>query len=460
MSATQVQFLGGAGTVTGSKLLVSSAGAQTLVDCGLFQGIKELRLRNREPIPVEASRLSAVVLTHAHIDHSGFLPRLVKQGFSGPVYCTPASLELLKILLPDAGHLQEEEARYANKEGFSKHSPALPLYTLQDARDCLRLLKPLDYGTEAALGAGMTAKLQPSGHILGSGSVEMALGGHKLLVSGDLGGYDCAVMRPPAPIPPGMDHIVVECTYGGRVQDPTPIPDQLVRHIRPVLDRKGVVVIPAFAVGRTTVLLYHLRRLEASGRLPEVPVFVDSPMATDAVEIYRRFAHEHNIGADVLEGSIRLRQTRLVRSSEESKGLNRMDGPAIILSASGMATGGRILHHLKNRLPDANNLVLLAGYQAEGTRGRSLQEGAAVVKIHGEEVPVRARVATVNGISAHGDSNELLRWLSTCPRPPKRLFLAHGEASQLKALADKVKRELGWACHIPSHLERIELARS
>ena len=457
MSGTRIQFLGGAGTVTGSKLLASAAGARVLVDCGLFQGLKELRLRNWEPVPVEAAKLDAVLLTHAHIDHTGFLPRLVKQGFSGPVYCTPASLELLRILLPDAGHLQEEEASYANRQGFSKHSPALPLYTLQDARDSLRLLKPLDYGTPIEFAPGMTAKFHPSGHILGSASVELALDGRRLLVSGDLGGYDCAVMRPPAPITAGMDHIVVECTYGGRVQDPTPIPDQLVRHIRPVLDRKGVVVIPAFAIGRTTVLLYHLRRLEASGGLPEVPVFVDSPMATDAVEVYRRFAHEHNIGADVLEGSIRLRQTRLVRTSEESKSLNRMDGPAIILSASGMATGGRILHHLKNRLPDADNLVLLAGHQAEGTRGRSLLDGAASVKIHGEEVPVRARVAAVQGISAHGDSNELLRWLSTAPNPPKRVFLMHGEASQLQAMAERVERELGWGCRIPAHLERASL---
>jgi len=460
MTAT-IQFLGAAQTVTGSKFLLDACGQQVLVDCGLFQGMKELRLRNWDPMPIEPSQIDAVVLTHAHIDHCGYLPRLVQQGYAGPVFASPATVELVKLMLPDSGHLQEEEARFANEGGYSKHKPALPLYTKAEAEASLKSLRILDYGRELEVVKGIRVALQPSGHLLGAASAVFSFEGRRLLASGDLGGYDCAVMRPPAPIPADMDYLLVECTYGGRVQDPTPVQDQMRSYMKPVLDRGGVVVIPSFAVGRTTILLYHLRQLQERGELPDVPVYVDSPMATDASGIYMRYACEHNIKPEALRnphGSpLRARQTQFVRNPRESMRLCKQDGPMIVISASGMATGGRILHHLEARLPDSRNLILLAGYQAAGTRGRLLKEGAKTVKMHGEEVPVRADVASIEGMSAHGDSQEILRWLETSPTRPKRTFLVHGEPAEVQAMSKLVGCELGWETHIPRYLEKIVL---
>lgn len=452
-----IQFLGAARSVTGSKFLFKTATHEALIECGLFQGLKELRQRNWEPLPMDPAKVDGALLTHAHIDHSGGLPRLIKQGYKGPVYCTPASADLLGLLLPDSGYLQEEEARYANKEGFSKHAPALPLYTREDGEAALKSLRPVDYGKPIQIAPGMEAVFHPSGHILGAAFVELRAEGKRVVFSGDIGGYSSQVMRAPAPLPDGLDAVLVESTYGGRKQDHRPIEDQLAEKMAPCLKRGGVVVIPAFAVGRTTVVLYHLRKLQESGRLPRCPVIVDSPMATDAVEIYCKYGHEHNLKVDMLKNSkdcpIRTQTTRLVKKADDSKKLNSEKGPLIIISASGMATSGRITHHLKNRLPDPNNLILLVGFQAAGTRGRQLLEGKKFVKIHGQEVGVRAEVAAVNGLSAHGDSDDIIRWLGSAKVPPKKVFLVHGEDEGLGAMSKRVGSELKLPWHIPDYME-------
>lgn len=461
MSKPTIQFLGAAGCVTGSKFLLRTKGKKVLVDCGLFQGLKELRRRNWDPMPFDPREIDAVVLTHAHLDHSGYIPRLAKYGYDGPVYCTHPTAELLALLLPDSGYLQEEEARYANKHGYSKHTPALPLYTRQDGAEALRLLRNTDYGVEFEPVKGLKAKFHPSGHILGASFAELLFEGRRMVVSGDLGSYERVVMRGPTPIPTDTDYILVESTYGGRAQESPPVQSQLLKLLRPVLKRGGVVVIPAFAVGRTTVVLYHLRQLINRGKLPDVPVFVDSPMATDAVKLYRRYTSELNLRVDLLKSvkdcPIRARHTYLVRSAKKSKQLNHRSGPAVIISASGMATGGRILHHLKNRLPNRRNLVLLVGHQAYGTRGRTLLEGAKKLKMHGIEVPVRAKVASIHGFSAHGDSDDLVRWLKTAPQKPKKAFLVHGESDELRALSKRVGAELRWRHHVPKYLETVNL---
>jgi metallo-beta-lactamase family protein len=456
-----LQFLGAAGCVTGSKFLLYANGQEVLVDTGLFQGAKELRLRNWDRMPVDPRKIDAVVLTHGHIDHVGYLPRLVAQGFAGPVYCTPATQALLEILLPDSARIQEEEAEFANRKGYSKHKPALPLYTERDAQQALRRVVTVDYRVESEVARGIIARMHPAGHILGSAFVEMRAEGRTVVFSGDLGGYDSEVMKPPAPLSMHFDYIAVESTYGGRVEQEPPIGDQLTNLLGPVLRARGVVVIPAFAVGRTTLVLYHLRKLMESGALPTCPVVVDSPMATDAVEVYCRFADEHNLRPNELQDAsvcpIRTRDITLIRTQEASKALNRMPGPAIIVSANGMASAGRVLHHLKHRLPDPKNMVLLVGYQAEGTRGRLLAQGAREVRMLGVEVPVRAKVASVRGLSAHGDCCEIVRWLETATTKPKRAFLVHGEGDALRDMASAVGTKLGWPTHVPQHLEKCTL---
>lgn len=460
MKAT-LQFLGAAQTVTGSKFLLEVNRRRVLIECGLFQGLKKLRKRNWNPLPVPPSSVDAVILTHAHLDHSGYLPRLVERGFRGKVFCTPATRDLLHILLPDSGHLQEEQARFANKKGFSRHKPALPLYTRKEAVASLRRIKTLGYGRELEVTKGVTVRFHPSGHILGAAFVELCFAGKRLVISGDLGGYDGYVMRPPAPIPENVQYIAVESTYGGRVEQHRPIQDQFREQIAPVLKRKGTVILPAFAVGRTTLVLYHLRALQGRGELPDVPVYVDSPMATDAVEIYRRYPHEHNLRPDWLKSpgvrGIRSSRPILIRSVQKSKELNTRPGPSIIISASGMATGGRVLHHLKHRLPHRRNLVLLVGYQAIGTRGRALLDGASKIKIHGELVPVRARVASVRGLSAHGDGDEILQWLRTARTKPRRVFLIHGEPEAIRATGERVRQSLRFRTQAPKYLQKVTM---
>lgn len=459
-----IRFLGAAGTVTGSRFLVESGPARLLVDAGLFQGPKELRLRNRAPWPVDPASLGAVVLTHAHIDHSGALPLLARGGFAGPVHVTPATGDLLGLLLPDSGRLQEEEARWANRKGYSKHAPsAAPLYSEEDALAVLPRLAPLPYGRPRAVAPGVTLTFHRAGHILGSATALLELAGPpplRLLFSGDLGRYG-APMLPDPEAAVRADVLVVESTYGGRHHPEGPAArDALRQEVQGAVARGGALLVPAFAIGRTQEVLFTLRDLEGRGEIPELPVFVDSPMAVDATPIHlaHREDHDDEMARLIAAGVEPLRPRRLqfARSPEQSKAINRVEGPCVIISASGMATGGRVLHHLARRLPDERTTVLLVGFQAAGTRGWSLQNGAATLRIHGEDVPVRARVASISGFSAHADEAELSRWLATFPVPPRRTFLVHGEPSALAAARGRLER-LGWPCDVPRHLEAFEL---
>lgn len=460
-----IRFLGAAGTVTGSRFLVEAGRARVLVDAGLFQGPKELRLRNRAAWPVEPGSLTAVVLTHAHIDHSGALPLLVRQGFAGPVHVTLATRDLLALLLPDSGRLQEEEARWANLRGYSKHAPhAAPLYTEEDALAALPRLAPLGYGRPRLVAPGVTLTFHRAGHILGSALVLLELAGPppvRLLFSGDLGRYGAPILPDPEP-GPAADVLVLESTYGGRRHPEGHGEAGLRDEVRAAVARGGALLIPAFAIGRTQEVLFALRALEQRGEIPELPVFVDSPMAVDATPIHAAHREDHdNEMARLLAAGIeplRPRRLQFARSPEQSKAINRVEGPCVILSASGMATGGRILHHLARRLPDERTTVLLVGYQAAGTRGWSLQHGAATLRLHGEDVPVRARVASLSGFSAHADEAELSRWLaSRPPPPPRRTFLVHGEPAALEAARARMEG-LGWPCEVPGHLETFELS--
>jgi metallo-beta-lactamase family protein len=456
-----IQFLGAARCVTGSKFLLRTAGSTTLIDCGLFQGLRELRQRNWEPFPFPPAQIDRVILTHAHIDHTGYLPRLCKEGFEGHVYCTPSTAELLGLLLPDCGHLQEEDARYAAMKSYSKHTPPLPLFTVEEARASLRLLRPMNFAQGVALEDGIVFTYHPTGHILGAGSLEIRTGKTRLWFSGDLGRYHDEVMNPPTQ-GSEADYIFVESTYGNRLHASHDVSADLADTINRTARRGGAVLIPAFAIGRTQTMLYHIRQLEDAGRIPHLPVFIDSPMAVDASALYCEFGHEENLKLDLTMTDdeccpLRCRETTFVRTPEESKRINDLHAPAIIIAASGMATGGRVVHHLANRLPDKRNTVLLVGYQAEGTRGRALLNGEKKLKIHGQFVPVRAEVASISGLSAHGDQRDLMRWLSGFRRAPRRVFLIHGEEDGLNGLAGQIRENLKWPTHIPGHLERAEL---
>jgi metallo-beta-lactamase family protein len=464
----KLHFLGAAGTVTGSKYVLETAGPQSrrvMVDCGLFQGLKELRLRNWERLPLDSRSIDAVVLTHAHIDHSGYLPRLVRDGFQGPVYATRASADLLSLMLPDSGRIQEEDADYANRKGFSKHRPALPLYTESDARAALKLLRSAGYGEAVDVCDGVGVRFLPAGHILGSSFVEMTvseagLAAFTVLFSGDIGRYDEPILVDPSPVF-GADYLLVESTYGNRRHDETDPKGRLAEIINGAVERGGKVIIPAFAIARTQLLVYYLRELEDEGRIPVIPVVIDSPMGAAATRYYAQHRDDHDAEMRRLtlggKNPLATHNFQLVAGRDGSKALNSMRGPAVIISASGMATGGRVLHHLARCLPDPANAVVLVGYQAEGTRGRRLQEGARAVKIHGEMIPVNARVEAVGSLSAHADSAEILRWLGGFKRPPRLTFVTHGEPDAAAAMRDAVERELGWRAVVPAYHEVVEL---
>lgn len=450
----RLSFLGATGTVTGSKYLVEHDGLRLLVDCGLFQGLKQRRLMNWDRLPVDPRRLDAVLLTHAHLDHSGFLPALVRDGFTGPVWCTSPTLELSRLLLPDSGHLQEEDAAYANRKGFSKHHPALPLYTEADAEHALERFRTVRFGQPLDLGHGATAQFTHAGHILGASSVRIALGGRKLLFSGDLGRYDDLLMRDPTDAPEA-DTLVMESTYGDRLHPDDDPGDELADVIRRTVGRGGTVLIPAFAVGRAQLLLHVIAQLKVRGAIPDVPVFLNSPMAIDTTALYRRFAKGHRLDDAQLQAMADV--ATMVRSVEASKALNRVTYPSVIVSASGMATGGRVLHHLKAMGPDPRSSIVLVGYQAPGTRGADLQAGKRTLRMHGADHEIRAEVVTITGLSAHGDANDLVRWARSIPGRPNRVFLTHGEPAASEALAARLRGELQWRVDVPAQGDIVAL---
>ena len=449
----KLTFLGAAGTVTGSKYLIEAGGLRILVDCGLFQGYKNLRLLNWQPLPFSPKEIDAVVLTHAHLDHSGALPLLVQEGYRGPIYATRATTELCGLLLPDSGHLQEADADFANRHKSSKHDPALPLYTEDDAQRSLKLLKPIDFDEPLTLGP-LQLRLRGAGHILGASSVELRQGNRSLLMSGDLGRPDDLMMKPPVPIEHG-DTLVIESTYGDRTHDEGDHAGELADVIRRTAARGGMVIVPAFAVGRTQALLYQIWLLKKSKQIPDLPVFLDSPMAIDTTGIYQRHANEHRLSADDCRhmGSV----ARFCRTSDQSRELNQLTYPAIIISASGMATGGRILHHLKNHLGDHRGSVVFAGFQAGGTRGARLVQGERSIRIFGQDVAVNAEIVSLPGMSAHADAGQIMDWLRTAKRPPQHVYITHGEHDAADALRRRIQRELGWHASVPMMGDRVDV---
>lgn len=461
MGTFSLRFLGAAETVTGSRFLLRTPNARVLVECGLFQGLKELRLRNWSPFPAVPERLHAMMLTHAHLDHSGYIPALCRDGFQGPIFASAATRDLCRIVLTDSGRLQEEEADYANRKGYSKHRPALPLYTEDDALKSLEHFETVAFDTPVAVAQGIRARLRRAGHILGSATIAVELedcGGRTVLFSGDLGRPNQPLLSPPAP-PPAADVIVVEATYGDRRHDDSQSLAHFEQVLRDTIGRGGVVLIPSFAVDRTEVVLFHLRRLLHAGRIPRVPVYVDSPMALAALRIYKSALADGDpeirsgLDGDVLDPGDLIE----VRTVEESKALNQQAGPMIIISASGMATGGRVLHHLSQRLADPRNSVLLVGFQAEGTRGRTLRDGAPAVKMLGHYVPVRAQIADVPAFSVHADQEETLAWLACAPRAPELVCVVHGNPSACNALHDAIKDRLGWNVTVATDMEELNL---
>lgn len=462
---SSITFLGAAGTVTGSKHFLDTDGLRVLIDCGLFQGLKELRLRNWQPLPVAASSLDAVVLTHAHLDHCGYLPRLVAGGFRGRIFCTPATRELCALVLPDSAHLQEEDAKHANDHGYSKHQPALPLYTQIDAARALTQLQPVGYDRPVPLvdgrgDRGPTVEFINAGHLLGSAYARIHIGRTTLLFGGDLGRYGRPVLPDPKPVSEA-DYLLLESTYGDRTHEDDDRGAALTKVIAETSARGGKVIIPAFAIGRVEEVLYWLKQLEDARLIPVLPVYIDSPMAIGALHCYSSRLEELDAGIAPASarGIAAFATARLtaVKSPRQSAEIVASRQPAIVIAGSGMATGGRVLHHLAAVLPDPKHTVLFVGYQAAGTRGRDLCDGAKAVKLLGRTVPVAARIERIDSMSAHADVNEIMRWLSGFTRAPRRTFLVHGERSGLQALAARITADRGWPVHIPAHGERVDI---
>jgi metallo-beta-lactamase family protein len=453
-----LQFLGATGTVTGSKYLVSAGTRRLLVDCGLFQGYKQLRLRNWAPLPFSPPDLDAVVLTHAHLDHSGYLPLLARQGFKGRIICTPATYDLCRIMLPDSGRIQEEDAEHANRHQHSRHKPALPLYTEADAFRSLELFETRPFHEDFEPVPGIQARFHRAGHLLGAAMVRLADIGSSILFSGDLGRPADLLMLPPEP-PPPADYLVVESTYGNRRHDTTDPVSQLGDIVRRVSARGGTIVVPAFTVGRTQQLLHCLAQLKQSGAIPaSLPVFLNSPMAVDATSLYRRHAGEHRLSA--AQCAAMCGAAVMVNTVEQSKALNLRHGPQLIIAGSGMAVGGRVVHHLKAFAPDPRNAIVLTGFQAGGTRGAALQAGTDSIKIHGEYVAVRAEVLSLSNLSAHADRDEILSWLRGAATPPRQTFITHGEPDAADSLRRHVEENLHWDCSVPDYLEHTTLGSS
>jgi metallo-beta-lactamase family protein len=458
-----VKFLGGAGAVTGSKYLIDIGDFEFLVDCGLFQGPRELRERNWDKFPMDLNELEAVVITHGHIDHIGYLPKLVKQGFKGPIYCTEPTAELIKILLLDSGKLQEEEAEYAKKKGYSKHKNPQPLYTMEDAEAVFPLLVPQPFEVPFSISERAKVTYYHAGHILGASIVKVVIKGDqqtkRLIFSGDLGRYNDPILFPPTRIPKA-DILWIESTYGDRKAPTNKPEDELAKAILDVFDRGGLAIIPSFAVGRTQLIMYHLYALMAKGKIPKAPIFVDSPMAIDATKLYLDFHADHRLTAmleDENDHVFKHSQLHYYQKQDQSMSLNEFRGKGVIISASGMATGGRILHHLFHHLPQEQNGVIIVGYQAEGTRGRRLLDGEPSVRIYGIDVPVKAKIYQIEGLSAHADQEELMDWAEGFCEKPKMTFIIHGEKESAEALSQKLNEELGWNTVIPQYLESFSL---
>ena len=450
----QLTFLGGVGTVTGSKYLVDTGEARLLVDCGLFQGFKQLRLRNWKDLPVDPASIDAVVLTHAHIDHSGYLPVLVKQGFKGRIHCTDPTYDLCTILLPDSGYLQEREAERANKYGYSKHKPALPLYGQRDAQRTLDQFDTSPFDTPVSVGKGVSATFRQAGHILGAAIVELQAGKTKIVFSGDLGRPNDPIMHDPAIIRQA-DYLLVESTYGNRLHGQRDPQDDLAEIINRTAKRGGTVLIPSFAVGRAQTLLYHIYQLKIASRIPDLPVYLDSPMAIDATEIFCKHSAVHKLSKQQSRDACHI--AKYIHEGEDSKALDLDTMPKIIIAASGMATGGRVLHHLKYFGPDARNTILFAGFQAGGTRGAAMVAGADKIKIFGEYHDVRAEVANLHMLSAHADADEIMGWLGGFETPPRQTFIVHGEPEATDTLRHRIEEELGWPVIVPEQNETRDL---
>ena len=451
----RIQFLGATGTVTGSKYLVETRATKLLVDCGLFQGYKELRLRNWAAFPVAPGDIDTVVLTHAHLDHSGYLPLLVRSGFRGKILCSEATYELCKLLLPDSGHIQEEDAAFANRHGTSKHQPALPLYTKDDAMRCLRYFSPVEFGTRVSINGDLGIELAPAGHILGAAIVSVSDGKTTTVFSGDLGRPDDLIMVAPTPIE-RADYLVIESTYGNRRHDHADPMVLLGKTIRETADRGGVTIIPAFAVGRAQSLMYYLHLLKQSGAIPAIlPVYLDSPMARDTTAIYHRYRTNHRLTPIQCEQMCH--GAKIINTVEESQQIDRQHMPMVIIAASGMATGGRVLHHLKSFASDPRNTVVFAGYQAAGTRGAAMLAGTGAIKIYGDMVPLRAQVTQIGNLSAHADGDELMAWMGHFAAPPRKTFITHGEPEAAQALRKRIEGELGWTCEVPDYLASEQL---
>lgn len=461
----KLTFLGAAGCVTGSKYLVEAAGKKLLVDCGLFQGTNELKERNFKPLSVDPKTINYAVLTHAHLDHTGWLPVLARDGYRGPIFANPATIELTEILLKDSAHLQEEEAEHAQRKKYSHHEEARALYGPDDVDPAAKLLKPMPRSGGFDISPEFHVESFDAGHILGSSSLELTIreGGKKTVVvfSGDIGRYSQAILKDPATPPSNADVLLCESTYGDREHQEGDPEGLLAQIVNRVVKRGGSIVIPAFAIGRTQTFMYYLRRLEDQQRIPRIPVYVDSPMALSATDLYIKHKEDHDLefvreeGSDGKGDPLNVHEFHLTRTAEESKAINNVKTPCIIISASGMVSGGRVLHHLVQRLPDAKNAVILAGFQAEGTRGRALQEGAKTLNLFGQAVPVCAEIVEMGQFSAHAGKSELLRWLSGFPAPPKQTYLTHGEPAAAQALQASIQQKFGWKASVARYLDTV-----
>jgi metallo-beta-lactamase family protein len=450
----KIQFLGATNTVTGSKYFVQTDCHRFLVDCGLFQGYKQLRLRNWKPLPIDVSQLDFILLSHAHIDHSGYIPLLVKQGFRGKIYCSKATRDLCAILLPDSGYLQEEEARYANRHGYSKHRPALPLYTEEDAENALTYFSPIEFDKPLVLPGDLRIQFQYAGHILGAAFIHLSYRHRSLLFSGDLGREVDPIMRAPSP-PMNADYLVIESTYGDRLHNRQNPMTLIADVINRTVERSGVILIPSFAVGRAQMVLYFIYQLKKQNKIPDVPLYIDSPMTTEATKLFHQHAAQHKLSSS--ESAEVCRAAHYIRDAEQSMALDEQSNPMIIISASGMVTGGRILHHVKRFAPNPRNTLLFVGFQADNTRGDRIVRGESPVKMLGGMVPINAEVAMLENISAHADYQEMLNWLSQLTQAPKKVFITHGERGASEALKEKINQRWQWSCSIPDYLETEEL---